>query len=275
MSSAAGAPLIHPSAVIDPAAELGLSVAVGPFCVVEAGASIEEGTTLQSHCFIGTGARIGKDCRIFQGAVVSNLPQDLKFKGSEKTYVDVGEGTTIREYATLHRATIHQSDSPTGTHDAVTRIGKNVLIMAYAHVAHDCLIGENVILSNSVQIAGHVTVEAGAIIGGGALIHQFSKIGTLSMIGGGTQVRKDVPPYALAGGEQARVSGLNKIGLRRNGKSEDTLAALKQAYSVLFYSGQNTSVALQIVKDSKDYELEEVRHLVAFIETSRRGIMGR
>lgn len=267
--------LIHPTAVIDPAAELDSSVEVGPFCVIEAGAQIDASTTLQSHCFIGTGAKIGKECRIFHGAVVSNLPQDLKFKGTEETFVVVGDNTTIREFATLHRGTVHQSDSSTGTHDGVTDIGSRVLVMAYAHVAHDCFIGDGVILSNSVQIAGHVTVEAGAIIGGGALIHQFSKIGTLSMIGGGTQVRKDVPPYALAGGEQARVSGLNKIGLRRSGKSEEVLAALKQAYSVIFYSGHNTSVAMQMVRDSDGFSLPELRHLVEFIASSKRGIMGR
>jgi len=266
---------IHPTAIVDAKAELAAGVTIGPYAIVEAGVTIDEGSTIHHHAFLAKGARIGKRCIVHHAAVVANVPQDLKFKGTEETFVEVGDDCTIREFATLHRGTVHTSDTNAGTHDGVTKIGRNCLVMAYAHVAHDCLIGDEVILSNSVQIAGHVTIEDFAIIGGGCLIHQFSLIGTLSMVGGGSQVRKDIPPFSLIGGDTSRFSGINRVGLQRRGKSADTIAAIKAAYGTIYASGLNFSDALRRLERDGKAALPEVGHIVEFVRSSKRGIVGR
>ncbi|MEO6939531.1 MAG: acyl-ACP--UDP-N-acetylglucosamine O-acyltransferase [Candidatus Kapaibacterium sp.] len=266
---------IHPTAIIDPSAEIASGVEIGPYAIIEGGVTIDEGTIIHHHAFIGRGAQIGKRCVVHHAAVVSNVPQDLKFKGTEETYVIVGDDCTIREFATLHRATIHTSTSNAGTHDGTTRIGRGSLIMAYAHVAHDCVLGEEVILSNAAQVAGHVTIEKWAIIGGGALIHQFSLVGSLVMIGGGSHVRKDVPPYCLASGSDFRVSGVNKIGLQRRGATPEAIDAIKAAFSTLYYSGQNLSDAAAQLEAGATARIPEVRHLLDFIKSSHRGVAGR
>src|ERR1017187_342606 len=168
---------IHPSAIVDPRAELAEDVEIGPYAIVEGDVHIGRGSHIHHHAFIGTGARIGERCQVHHAAVVSNVPQDLKFKGSEKTYVELGNDSVVREFATLHRATIHDYDTNAGTMDGVTRVGANCLIMAYSHIAHDCFIGEGVILSNATQLAGHVTVDKWTTVGGGCLVHQFCLIG--------------------------------------------------------------------------------------------------
>lgn len=265
---------IHPTAIVDPKAQLADGVEIGAYAIVEGYVEIGRDSIVHHHAFIGTGARVGERCHIHHAAVVSNVPQDLKFKGTEKTYVEVGDDCVIREFATLHRATVHTADTNAGTHDGVTRIGRNCLIMAYAHVAHDCLIGEEVIISNAVQLAGHVTIEKWAIIGGGTLVHQFSLIGRLSMIGGGAQVRKDIPPFTLAGGADVKFSGINKIGLQRRGTTPEAIQNVKAAYWALYHSGLNVSSAIAKIREMPIMESSEVQHLVGFIESSKRGIIG-
>jgi UDP-N-acetylglucosamine acyltransferase len=265
---------IHPTAIVDTRAELAEDVQVGPFAIIEADVRIDAGSVIHHHAFIGTGARIGKRCTVHHAAVVSNVPQDLKFKGTEKTYVEVGDDCTIREFATLHRATIHEFDTNAGTLDGVTRVGRGSLIMAYAHIAHDCFVGEEVILSNAVQMAGHVTIESFAIIGGGCLIHQFSLVGSMVMIGGGAQIRKDIPPFALIGGEELKFSGINRVGLQRRGKSPETIRAIKDAYKMLYDSGLNISDALAKLSSSELTSIPEVQQIIHFVHGSKRGIVG-
>jgi UDP-N-acetylglucosamine acyltransferase len=267
-------PNIHPTAIIDPRAELAADVVIGPYVIIEDDVEIDEGCIIQHHAFIGHGARLGKRCKVHHAAVVSNVPQDLKFKGTEKTYVIIGNDSTIREFATIHRATEHSFETNAGTLDGTTRIGKSALVMAYAHVAHDCLIGDEVILSNLVQMAGHVTIEDFAIIGGGCLIHQFSLIGTMSMVGGGSQIRKDIPPFSLIGGETLRFSGINKIGLQRRGKSPETIAAIKSAYATIYTSGLNFGDGIKKLLEDGSAQVPEVQHIIDFIQGSKRGIVG-
>jgi UDP-N-acetylglucosamine acyltransferase len=265
---------IHPTAIVDPKAKLAEDVEIGPYTIVEGDVEIGRGSKIHHHVFVGNGARIGERCQVHHAAVVSNVPQDLKFKGTEKTYVELGDDCTVREFATIHRATIHDADTNAGTKDGVTRVGAGSLIMAYAHVAHDCYIGEGVILSNAVQLAGHVTVEKWVTVGGGCLVHQFCMIGSLSMVGGGAQVRKDVPPFSLVGGGDAKFSGINKIGLQRRGKDRDTIQAIKSVYFTIYNSGLNVSAAVQMVGQSSHSSLPEIQQILEFIDLSKRGIIG-
>ena len=265
---------IHPTAIVDPNAELADGVEIGPYAILEGDVVIGKHSHVHHHAFVGNGARIGERCQIHHAAVVSNVPQDLKFKGTEKTYVELGNDCTVREFATIHRGTIHESDTNAGTKDSVTRIGSGCLIMAYAHVAHDCYLGEGVILSNTVQLAGHVTVEKWSILGGGSMVHQFCMVGLLCMIGGGAEVRKDVPPFSLVGGGDARFSGINRIGLQRRGKDSETIQTIKSVYFTLYNSGRNVSDAVKEIASGPDANMPEVQEILRFIALSKRGIIG-
>jgi UDP-N-acetylglucosamine acyltransferase len=265
---------IHPTAIVSSKAELEDDVTIGPYAVVEDHTSIESGTVVHHHAFIARGAKLGQNCVIHHSAVVGNVPQDLKFNGTEETLAVIGDGTIVREFATIHRATIHTSKSPAGTHDGVTRIGKNCLIMAYAHVAHDCSIGDNVILSNAVQIGGHVSVGYHAIVGGLSGIHQFSLIGEHAMVGASVLIKKDVPPYSLIGDNPVRFGGVNTIGLGRRGFSEEAISAIRHAYKLLYYSGKNVNDALTEI-EALTPQTAEVQNMIAFIRKSERGIIGR
>lgn len=256
---------IHPTAIVSSKAEIGKNVEIGPFTIIEDDVVIGDDCKIGSHVNIYNGARIGNRVKILQGAAVSNVSQDLKFDESIKTEFIIGDNTTIREFVTLHR----------GTEDlGYSKVGKNCLLMAYTHVAHDCVIGDNCILANLVQIGGHATIEDWVIIGGGTPVHQFSKIGQHAMVGGGFRVVSDVPPYALVGGEPLKYSGLNVIGLRRRGFSNEEIQTLKEAYQLLFFSGDNLSVAKEKVAE-KYSEDKNVRNILEFIEKSKRGIVKR
>jgi len=254
--------MIHPTAIVSPEARLASDVEVGPYTVIAGDVEIGPKTKIGSSCFIDEGARIGAEVKIFHGAVVSGQPQDLKYAG-EKTYFHLGDTTIVREFATLHRGT-----SATGK----SVVGKNCLIMAYAHVAHDCRLGDNVILANSVQLGGHVEIGDWVIIGGGTVVHQFSKIGAHAMIGGGFRLTQDVVPYALAAGYPLQIMGLNKVGLERRGFAPETIGALDKAFRYLFRGKLNTSQAVEKVKAELD-SLPEVKHLLDFIAAAERGLV--
>lgn len=254
--------LIHPTAIIGKKAEIGEHVEIGPYAVIEDNVKIHDGCQIASHVLISSGTELGKNCKIHKGAVLGTNPQDLKFE-DEETFLVIGENTTIREFATLNRAT---------THSYYTRIGNNCLIMAYAHVAHDCQIGNNVVLANSVNLAGHVTIEDFVGIGGLTPVHQFVKIGTQCFIGGGLRVAKDVPPYILAMGEPLKYAGLNKIGMQRRGFSDNALQNIRTAYKILYR--QNNTVAEAIEKLLAEFpDSAEVLHLIHFLKNSDRGII--
>jgi len=253
---------IHSTAIVDVKAELGSGVTVGPYTVIQGDVTIGENTEIGSHVYIHSGTRMGKKCRVFKGAVVGTDPQDLKYAG-EKTTLEIGDETTVREFCTLNRGSSHRFK---------TEIGSRCLLMAYVHVAHDCIIGDNVILANAINMAGHVTIESFAAIGGMSPIHQFVRIGCHAFIGGGLRVNKDVPPYILAAGEPIQYAGINRVGLTRKGFSSETLNEIRRAYKLVYRSGLNVTQAVQKLK-GEDALIPEVQRIVDFIESSDRGII--
>ena len=253
---------IHPTAIISPGAELAENVTVGPFSIIEDNVEIGEGTKIASTALIAEGARIGRNVTVAHGAVISTVPQDLKYAGEETTAI-IGDGTTIREYATVNRGT---------TDKRRTKIGKNCLIMAYAHVAHDCTLGDNVIMGNACTLAGHIEIGDYAILSGVLPIHQFVKIGAHSIIGGGYRVPQDVCPYAMAAGYPLKIAGLNIVGLKRRGFSTEVLKTLRKTFKLLFSSGLNTTQAVARIKDEIEI-ISEVRVILDFIKNSERGLM--
>jgi len=255
--------MIHPTAIIDPMAEVGEGVEVGPYVVVEKGVSIGAGTRIRPHVFIGEGSQIGKNCQIFQFSSIGEAPQAFAYKG-EKTLLIIGDNNIIREYVTLNRATVAGGGR--------TVIGNNNYIMAYSHVAHDCNIGNQVILANGATLAGHITIEDYATIGGHSAVHQFCRIGTHAFISGLTGVSQDIPPYMLAAGDRAKLYGLNSVGLKRHRFSGEAIKALKKAYRVIFRSGMTLESALRSIDEDPISQQQEVRHLLQFIQHSKRGI---
>ena len=247
---------------IDPLAKLAKNVVVGPFVTIEKNVEIGSGTWIGSNVTIMEGARIGKNCEIFPGAVISAIPQDLKFKGEDSLAI-IGDNTIIRECATVNRAT-----SVSGK----TLVGNNCLIMAYAHIAHDCIIGDNSIIVNNVALGGHVSVGEYAIIGGLTAIHQFVKIGKHSIVSGGSLVRKDVPPYVKAGREPLSFVGINSIGLRRRSFSNSDIEEIQEIYRVLYQKNNNNTQAIN--KIEIDFKVSKIRdEIIDFIKNSVRGIM--
>lgn len=254
-------PHIHPTSIVSPEAQIADDVEIGPFCIVEGDVKINSGTKLLSHVVIYSGARIGKNNKIFPGSVIAAVPQDLKFN-NEYTEVFIGDNNTIREAVTISRAT-----SATKR----TIVGNNNLLMAYVHVAHDCVVGNNCVLANCVELAGHVHVEDYVIIGGLTGVHQFTSIGRHAMIGACSKIVKDIPPYSLFSGNPVSYEGLNIIGLRRRGFKEEAISSLKSAFSILYNSAFNTTQAINNIKEVVK-STEEVQHLLKFIQQSRRGI---
>ncbi len=254
--------MISPLAHISPEAVLGSNVKVDPFAVIHEDVRIGEGTHIMSGAVIMSGTTIGKNCIIFPGAVLGAIPQDLKFIG-EKTTVEIGDNTTIRECVTINR----------GTQDKwKTVIGSNCLLMAYSHVAHDCILGDHVILSNSVQLAGHVEVGDWAIIGGMAGAPQFSRIGAHCYVFGHTVINKDVPPFMKAGRSPISYAGVNSVGLQRRGFSSDAINQILEIYRNLYNKGYNTSQALEYIE--KDLPDSPERNMIlSFIKESKRGIV--
>ena len=247
---------------IDPQAKLAKNVVVEPFVTIERNVEIGSGTGIGSNVTIMEGARIGENCEIFPGAVISAIPQDLKFDGEDSLAI-IGDNTIIRECATINRAT-----KATGK----TIVGNNCLIMAYAHIAHDCVIGNNAIIVNNVALGGHVEIGEHAIIGGITAVHQFIKIGKHCMVSGGSLVRKDIPPYVKAGREPLSFIGINSIGLRRKNFSEEEITEIQDIYRILYQKGNNNTQAVN--KIEIDFKISEIRdEIISFVRNSGRGIM--
>lgn len=253
---------ISPLAVIHDAACIGENVRIDPFSVIEEDVVIGDGTHVQPHAHICSGTRIGRDCRIFTGAAIGGVPQDLKF-GGEPTNVFIGDRTVVREYATIHRGT-----SATNRTD----VGSDCLLMAYTHIAHDCSIGDHVILANGVQLGGHVHIDDWAIVGGLTGVHQFERIGKHAMVGAGFRVMKDVPPYTLAGNEPLGYSGVNVIGLRRRGFSPEMIERIRDAYRIIYQAGMNIGDGVRAV-DELFPDDPEVQEITSFIRRSERGVI--
>ena len=243
-------------------ANIGNNVTIGDYTVINDDVVIGNNVTIGSNVLIDNGARIADNVRVHHGGVVSSIPQDLKFVG-EESILEVGDGTVIREYATLNRGT-----KATGK----TTVGKNCLIMAYAHVAHDCILGNNVIMSNSANLAGHVFIDDWAIVGGVSGIHQFTRVGKHAIIAFNSRVVKDVPPYIMAGNTPLKYTGLNLTGLKRRNFPAETINLISEVYHVLYKTGLNVSDAVEKIKEVYDIT-DEVKEIISFIESSERGII--
>jgi UDP-N-acetylglucosamine acyltransferase len=256
--------MIHSTAIIDPSAELAEGVEIGPYAIIGKEVTIGTGTTIGAHAVIGDWTSIGEYNQIFPQSSVGAPPQDLKYRG-EKCWTRIGSNNMVREFATIHRGTV--------TGNSETTVGNGNLFMAYSHVAHDCRIGNGVVMANVATLAGHVTIEDNAILGGLVAVHQFTSIGAYVMIGGGTLVGNDVPPYMITTQDKrnAKLRGLNLIGLKRRGFSDDTISKLKKAYKTLFMAGLKQSEAIANIR-SQITDCPEVDHLLTFIERSERGI---
>ena len=255
--------MIHPTAIVDPTAEIDESVEIGPYAIVQKGVVIGQGTRIGPHVVIGEGTQIGQRCQVYQFASVGEAPQALAYRG-EKTFLILGDQNIVREFVTLNRGTAGGGGK--------TVIGNQNLFMAYSHVAHDCYLGNQVILANGATLAGHITIEDHAIIGGLSAVHQFCRIGTHAFISGMTGITLDVPPYVLASGSRAKLFGLNTVGLKRFHFSEASVKALKKAYRIIFRSGLTLEKAVKQVKEDGISQLPEIQHLLQFIQQSKRGI---
>jgi UDP-N-acetylglucosamine acyltransferase len=252
----------QPLAYIHPSAQIADNVVIEPFTTIHKDVQIGEGTWIGSNVTIMEGARIGKNCKIFPGAVISAVPQDLKFRG-ESSVVEIGDNVVIRECVTINRGTQHTNK---------TVIGNNCLLMAYVHIAHDCYIGNNVVLANCVNLAGHIEIDDYAIIGGMSAIHQFVKIGAHAFLSGGALVGKDIPPYVKAGRFPLSYVGVNSVGLRRRGYTTEQINHILDIYRILFVQHSNVSIALNII-EAQVPATPERDHIISFIRDSVRGIM--
>ncbi len=253
---------IHPTAIVNPKAELEEDVVVGPYSVIEENVRIGRGSKIGTHVVIQTGSEIGERCTFFPFSAIGGVPQDLKFKG-EESKVRIGDGNTFREYVTVNRATQEGSGE--------TVIGNGNFFMAYVHIAHDCRIGSNVIMANAATLAGHITIDDHAIIGGLVGVHQFVRIGAYSMVGGCSAIGQDIPPFMTASGIRAELFGLNSLGLKRHGFSEHRMAVLKKAYKILFRSKLTLKDAVKKVRTQVELT-PDIEALLQFIESSKRGI---
>ncbi len=254
--------MIQPLAYVNPEAKIAPNVVIEPFVTIHKNVEIGEGTWIGPNVTIMEGARIGKNCKIFPGAVISAVPQDLKYNG-EDTLTIIGDNCTIRECVTINRGT---------TASNRTVVGNKCLLMAYVHVAHDCVIGNSCILSNGVQLAGHVTINDWAIIGGLSAVHQFVNIGQHVMVSGGSLIRKDVPPFTKAAREPLSYEGVNSIGLRRRGFTSEKINEIQEIYRILFLRGHNNTKALSII-EAEMPATKERDEIISFIRESDRGIM--
>ena len=255
--------MIHPTALIDPKAELADNVRVGPYSVIDADVRIGSGTTIGPHVVIRGPSVIGKSNKIYQFASVGEDPQDKKYR-QEVTYLEVGDDNVIREYCTIHRGTVQDQ--------GMTRVGSHNLLMAYVHVAHDCVIGNNVVMANGASLAGHVHLDDFAILGGFTLVHQFSRIGRYSFSAMGSSISRDVPPYVMVGGRPTKPYGINSVGLERKGFTSEAVREIRRAYKTLYKAGMRLEEAIQIL-ETMTRDTPEIGCLVEFLHQSGRGIL--
>jgi UDP-N-acetylglucosamine acyltransferase len=253
---------IHPTAIISPDAEIAADVQIGAYAIIGEGCTIGAGSVIAARATLERNVTLGDSVKVGMGTILGGAPQDLKYAGEETT-VEIGDGTVIREYATINRGT---------SHSFKTTVGDHCLLMSYVHIGHDCRIGNGVILSNVVQLAGHVTIEDKAILSGLSAVHQFARIGRQSFIGGMSRVSKDIPPFLKAVGNPVKLYGLNTIGLQRGGMDEETIRELKRAYRLLFRSDLNVTQAIERVLIEIE-PLPEVKELIRFVEASERGVV--
>ncbi len=249
-------------AFVHPEAKIGRDVVIEPFAYIDRNVEIDEGTVVMPYATVLFGARIGKNCTIFPHATISAVPQDLKFKGEESLAI-VGDRTSVRECVTVNRGTASRGE---------TTVGNDCLLMAYSHVAHDCVLKDFVILGNATQLAGEVEIDDYAILSGGTLVHQFSRIGAHTMIQGGSKVPKDIPPYTMVGREPLTYVGLNFVGLRRRGFSSEVINSIQDVYRYLYLAGYNTTQALERIENELP-ETKERNHIIDFVKNSSRGII--
>ena len=253
---------IHKTAIIDPKAKIDTGVEIGPYCIVRKGVRISKGTKLFSHAIIEGNTAIGENCTFYPFSSIGFPPQDLKYRG-EPTKLIIGSNNIVREYVTIHRASVGG--------DETTVVGSNNYFMAYVHIAHNCRVGNHVIMANAATLAGHVVVEDFTIIGGLVAVHQFTRIGRYAMVGGFSGVGQDIPPYMVAAGSRAKLFGPNTIGLKRHGFSDQAITAIKKAYKILFREKRSLKDAIRKVRE--DFvEFPEIDHLIEFIEKNKRGI---
>lgn len=253
---------IHKTAIVHSKAQIEEGVKVGPYCVIGEHVRIRKGAILEAHIFLNGWTDIGENCHIYPFATLGTEPQDIKYQGEESKLI-IGQGTIIRESVTLNRGSQGQR---------VTQVGTDCMLMAYSHVAHDCKLGNEVILANGVAMAGHVIIDDFAVIGGLSCIHQFTRIGEYAFVGGASAVSKDVPPYGMAVGNRAKLFGINLIGLQRRGFSTESINKIKKAYRQLLASDLNVSQAVKKIQDSIEGGSAEIDHLIDFIKKSSRGI---
>jgi len=254
--------MIHETAIVHPKSEIGENVEIGPFSVIRENVTIGSGTKIGPHVVIDPFVDIGADCKIFQYAAIGAEPQALKFSG-EESWVKIGRANIIREFVTIHRGTEEGG--------GVTAVGEENLIMAYSHIAHDCKLGKNIVLSNNATLGGHIIIGDHATVGGLVAIHQFVRVGNYAFIGGKSAVVKDIPPYMIAAGDRATLHGLNQVGLKRQGFTRDTLRMLKKAYRLIFRIGLTQNEAIERVAAEVE-QIPEVASLIDFIKSSERGI---
>jgi UDP-N-acetylglucosamine acyltransferase len=252
---------IHPTAIVHKKAQIAADVKIGPYALIGPHVKIDSGSEIGAHCVLDGHTQIGKNCKFFTGAIIGSIPQDLKFKG-EKTGLRIGNNNIIREYVTVNTGT-----SANGN----TSIGNNNLFMAYSHVAHDCKVGDNCIVANSGTLAGFVTLEDKVVIGGLVAVHQFVRVGTLSIVGGCSKVVQDIPPYSTCDGHPTKVYGLNLVGLRRSGISKEVINNLKHAFKLMFFSELSFKHAIEQI-EKEVYGCKEISYLIDFVKSSKRGI---
>ena len=257
---------IHPLAVVSPEAKLGDNVQVGPFAFIDKDVEIGDGCKIMNGATVLRNVKMGKDCTVFPGAVVGAIPQDLKFDG-EESYVEIGDRVNIRECATINRGT-----AASGKY--VTKVGSDVLIMSYAHIAHDCTVGNHCIVVSYSGLAGETDLDDWVTVGGKSMAHQFTKVGKQSFIAANSKLVKDVPPYVLVGRDPVVFEGVNRVGLLRRGFSEEDVNLIKDIYDTLYYKGMNISQALDYIE--ANYPVSEIRDtIVGFIRASKRGIVSK
>ena len=254
---------IHKTAVIHPGAKLSSGVSVGPYSIIEGNVSLGDNVRIGSHCVITGQTTIGRNCKIYTGAVIGSAPQDKKHSADDNVFLNIGENNIIREYVTINPGTVEGGSK--------TVVGNNNLIMAYAHIAHDCVIGNKCVMANAATLGGHVTLEDNAMVGGLSAVHQFVRLGRLAIIGGCSKVVQDVPPFSTCDGHPAKVITTNVIGLRRAQISEESIKRLKKAFKLLFHSGLSKTTALERIASEID-PCSEVEHLTFFAKTSERGM---